>query len=138
MVLTLGKADRPVIEGWPRTFHLDEGWEAGTPARRRRDLDPSTLGPGQWRRSAPLERVVLLSVAADQPTSLQRASGADVLAALVRQSPWLLADRTAAPRVLALLRTAATVSLAHLTLGLDTFARPDRLAEMLTSDNAAG
>ncbi|HET6232977.1 MAG TPA: hypothetical protein VFE05_23065, partial [Longimicrobiaceae bacterium] len=46
---------------------------------------------------------------------------ADALAALIRQSPWLLADRAAAPAVLALLQSAAGHPAFALRVGLDAY-----------------
>jgi hypothetical protein len=119
------------VEGWPRRFHLDEGWEAGAPLHRRGEVHPHETWPGQWRRTAPLAGLLFPRVAAELPTELTRLAGPDALAALLRQSPWLLADRAVAADVLALL-TAACGSRAYaLRLGLDTYRDTARLLEVL-------
>lgn len=112
------------VEGWPRRFLLDDGYGAGVPTGRRAPADPAALGPGRWRRTAPLAGVLLPRVQADQPTRLEPAHPADALSRLVRQSPWLLADPRAAPRLLELLSKMAKLSVFGLRLGADTFAEP--------------
>jgi hypothetical protein len=119
------------VEGWPRPFHLDEGWERGDPAPRRGATDPRHRWPGRWRRSAPVAGLLFPRVVAGEATRLEEIDGADALAALLRQSPWLLADRRAAPAVLALLRDAAALPSARLTLGRDAYAAPRTLTSVL-------
>lgn len=119
------------VEGWPRRFHLDQGWEAGTPGQPRAEVDPRERWPGRWRRTAPLAGLLFPRVEAEEPTRLVRGEGGGALAALLRQSPWLLADRGAAPGVLALLREAAERPAYELRLGLDTYRDPARLVGVL-------
>ncbi|HEX8213713.1 MAG TPA: hypothetical protein VF584_26340 [Longimicrobium sp.] len=119
------------VEGWPRHFHMDEGWEAGTPLGRRGAIDPRERWPGQWMDAAPLAGLLFPRVEPGQPTELAPYPAADALAALLRQSPWLLADRGSAPAVLALLRDAAARPAFALRLGLDSYADPPLLAERL-------
>ena len=108
-------------EGWPRAFTLDEGYAAGTPRGRRAPADPAGLGPGRWRRSAQVGGVLLPRVQADAPTAMELAHAAEVLGALIRQSPWLLADRMAAPAVLELLSQTARLPSYRLRAGLDSY-----------------
>src|SRR5207248_3099001 len=68
-----------------------------------REVAPAELGLAGWRRTARLAGVILPSVAVREATVLTPVPPAAALAALVRQSPWLLACRAAAPAVLALL-----------------------------------
>ena len=75
---------------------------------------------------------------ADQPTSLVVATDAAAFAALVRQSPWLMADRAVAGEVMALLRDAASHPAFSLSLGRDSYARGDVLADRLAPARAAG
>jgi hypothetical protein len=119
------------VEGWPRPFHLDEGWEGGAPLHRRGSTDPRERWPGRWMRTAPLAGLLFPRVEAHQPTARGRLPASDALARLLRQSPWLLADRGAAPRVLRLLREAASLPAYELRLGLDTYANPQRLVRAL-------
>jgi hypothetical protein len=119
---------RVAVEGLPRPFHLDEGYDAGTPTGRRGSADPRERWPGRWMRTAPLGGLLFPRVRADAPTALERAEAGGALAALVRQSPWLLADRACAPRVLDLMRDAALLPAHALRLGLDTYTDPGRLA----------
>jgi hypothetical protein len=80
---------------------------------------------------APFGGMLLPAVHPDATTSLSRATPALALAALVRQSPWLMADRGAAPSVLTLLRDAAARPAFSLVLGRDVYARGALLAERL-------
>jgi len=119
------------VEGWPRHFHMDEGWEAGAPLGRRGAVDPRERWPGQWTDAAPLAGLLFPRVEPAQPTALARCPPGEALAALLRQSPWLLADRGSAPAVLALLRDAAARPAFTLRLGLDSYADPPLLEERL-------
>lgn len=122
---------RLAVEGLPRPFHLDEGYEDGAVHRVRGTTDATERFPGAWRRTAPLGGLLFPCIHADEPTALGPAGAGDALAALLRQSPWLLADRGCAPRVLALLREAALLPARSLRLGLDTYTNPPLLAERL-------
>jgi hypothetical protein len=119
---------RVAAEGWPRRFHLDVGWASGTVAHARGETDPRERWPGRWRRTAPLGGLLFPRVEAARPTALEPAEAGGALAGLLRQSPWLLADRGCAPRVLDLLRDAALLPARVLRLGLDTYTDPARLA----------
>lgn len=129
VVLYRDHEGRVAVEGLPRPFHLDEGWETGGIVERRGNTDPHQRWPGAWRRTAPLAGLLFPGVEADEPTALAPFASADALAGLMRQSPWVLADRAAAPAVLALLREAALHPTHRLRLGLDTYADPALLAE---------
>jgi hypothetical protein len=119
-------------EGWPRTFHLDPGWRSGTPCGgRREDIDPRALLAGRWRHRAPVAGLLFPTVVADAQTHLEPVSRGEALALLLRQSPWLLADRTTASGVLLLLTAAAELPAYRLTLGLDTYQDLDRLTRCL-------
>lgn len=131
VVLFRGPGDRVWVEGWPRRFHLDEGWESGAPGRPRGEVDPHARWPGRWRRTAPLAGVLFPRVAAGEPTVIAATPAADALAGLLRQSPWLLADRAAAPTVLGLLHSACGHPAFALRLGLDTYRDTGRLLEVL-------
>lgn len=121
-----------VVEGWPRLFHLDAGWDAGAPAGGpRRDVDAFDRWPGRWRAAAPLGGVLCPRVDAGVATTLAPLDAPARLAALLRQSPWLAADPAAAPALLALLQRVAARPGATLWLGRDTFRRPAPLAAVL-------
>ena len=119
------------VEGWPRRFHLDGGWEKGRPGEARGEIDPHRRWPGQWLRTAPLAGLLFPRVEAELPTELSPVSGADALAGLMRQSPWLLGDRAQAPDILSFLRTACERPAYALRLGLDTYRDTQRLIEVL-------
>ena len=119
------------VEGWPRRFHLDEGWEAGAPLHRRGEVDPHERWPGQWLRTAPLSGLLFPRVEAPLPTQRSPLAAGDALAGLMRQSPWLLADRPAAPGVLSLLRGACGHPAYALRLGLDSYRDTERLIRVL-------
>jgi hypothetical protein len=132
VVLSADKEGEAVrLEGWPRDFHLDEGWETGVPIGSRRTVDPRSLGPGRWRRSARLAGTLLPEVAASGPTRLSAVHSSETLAALIRQAPWLMADSVAAPACLELLRSAAALPTYRLSLGLDSFGDPRELVAAL-------
>lgn len=138
VVLHRDAAGRIAVEGLPRPFHLDEGYEEGVVHRRRGSTDARERFPGAWCRTAPLAGLLFPRVQADEPTALGPAGAGDALTALLRQSPWLLADRGCAPRVLALLREAALLPAHALRLGMDTYADPPLLAERLDALRDAG
>lgn len=123
---------RITVEGWPRVFHPDAGWETGEITGRRVDLDPRRLGIDRWVRCAPLAGILFPQVQAEAATSLQPLPPAEAFTELVRQSPWFLGDPAAAPGVLALLREAALRPAFRLSLGRDTYHDPARLVERLT------
>jgi hypothetical protein len=131
VVLRRGTSGILEVEGWPRPFHLDGGWERGEPLGHREPVDPRRRWPGRWRRSAPVAGLLFPRVAAGEATRLEAIDGAEALAALLRQSPWLLADRRAAPAVLALLRDAAALPARLLRLGRDAYAAPGTLTRVL-------
>jgi len=131
VVLFRGPGGAAWVEGWPRRFHLDEGWEAGVPRHRRGEVDPHERWPGQWVRTAPLAGLLFPRVAADQPTALSPLPTPEALVALMRQSPWLLADRACAPEILASLRAACELPAYSLRLGLDSYRDTDRLLGVL-------
>lgn len=130
-VLFRGADGAPWVEGWPRPFHLDEGWEAGAPLHRRGEVDPHERWPGQWMRTAPLAGLLFPRVAAERPTELAPLPAAEALAALMRQSPWLLADRACAAEVLSFLREACERPAFSLRLGLDSYRDTARLLHVL-------
>jgi len=79
LVLFRGADGRMGVEGWPRRFHLDEGWEEGAPRHRRGEVHPHERWPGQWLRTAPLAGLLFPRVAADQPTELSPAVASEAL-----------------------------------------------------------
>lgn len=134
VVLARGADGTLEVEGWPRRFHLDVGWEAGAPAGRRGAVDPRERWPGQWVASAPLAGLLFPEVRANEPTAAAPIAAVEALAALLRQSPWLVADRGSAATVLALLRDTAALPAYRLQVGLDTYSDPPLLVERLARD----
>lgn len=130
-VLARGDGGEVRMEGWPRRFHLDEGWDAGAPLHRRGEVDPHQRWPGMWLRSAPVAGLLFPRVDAQQPTTLTRVAASQALAGLMRQSPWLLADRARAADLLALLTEACSLPAYTLRLGLDTYRDTARLLDVL-------
>jgi hypothetical protein len=126
-----------MMEGWLRTFHPDEQWQSDVPSGRRTTLHPRLAGPGRPRSMAELGGILFPQVVRDEPTCLVPVAPAPALALLIRQSPWLLADRTAAPTLLRCLQAAANFPAYRLQLGLDTFGRGRRLADLLEGTTAA-
>lgn len=124
-------AERFVVEGWPRPFNVDVGWEAGAPQGRRAAVDPEARWPGRWRRTAPLAGVLFPAVAAESPSTLARVHPADALSRLVRAMPWLFYDARRAPALLRLLHGIAGRPAFSLRLGLDTYRDTERLLACL-------
>ncbi|HEU4561608.1 MAG TPA: hypothetical protein VFS20_27530 [Longimicrobium sp.] len=131
VVLFRGAGGELAVEGWPRRFHLDQGWEHGRPGMARGEIDPHQRWPGQWLRSAPLAGLLFPRVEAGLPTELSPIPGAEALTALLRQSPWLLGDRARAPEILAFLRSTCERPTYALRLGLDTYRDTERLVQVL-------
>lgn len=127
--------ERLRTEGWPRDFHLDEGWGRGVPTGTRRDVDPRSLGPGRWQRTATLAGTLLPEVVGEAPTRVSSVEPSETLTALVRQAPWLMADPAAAPACLELLRAAARLPAYRVSLGRDAFGDA---AVLLAALRAAG
>ncbi|GAC1478113.1 MAG: hypothetical protein NVS1B4_21600 [Gemmatimonadaceae bacterium] len=122
-------ATRIVAEGWPRQFNLDDGWELGVVRGRRRPRGQFMATSRQ--ETAALRGLLFPFVEPAAPTALLSTTAGDALTKLIRQSPWLLYDRAAAPAVLALFRDAAQLPTYGLRLGLDSYARGDVLAALL-------
>lgn len=129
--VVLSDGDPVVAEGWLRPMHLDEGWPGTAPTGRRVAVDPRSLEGGRWRETATLGGIIMPSVSPDAPTRLEPATAGDGLTELVRQSPWLLAVRETAEAVLTLLTHASQGPCHRVSLGLDTYGAPERLAEVL-------
>lgn len=130
----LSAAPRGVtVEGWVRPFHLDDGWERRKRAGRRGSHDPEALFPGGRLPTSALAGVLLPRVSPKHSTALAPVDPAEALAELVRQSPWVLLDRGAAPVVLDLLAGAASRLRPpqRLTLGKDSYGEPERMARVL-------
>lgn len=124
-------AGRPEVVGWPRAFHLDPGWWSCVPVGRRWSVDPGILGPRDPVARAPAAGVIALRLAPEAPTALRRIPAAEGLTALLRQSPWLMADRERAPVLLERLREVAAAGSFELRLGEDSFGKPRRLSGAL-------
>ena len=131
VVLRFGADGDVEVEGWPRRAHLDEGWSDAVVTGTRGTVDLRQRWGARWLARAPLGGVLLPSVRADEPTRASAIDAAPAFAALVRQSPWLMADRGAAAAVMSLLRATATRASLAVSLGRDSYARGDVLAERL-------
>lgn len=119
------------VEGWARRPNLDLGYATGEVTGRRVGADFArvpTVG------SFPFGGIVLPQVKADRPTQARMASASDAFTALVRQSPWLLADVAVASAIQRLLVAAASAPARHLSLGRDSYGDP----AVLTAALAAG
>jgi hypothetical protein len=119
------------VEGWPRIFHVDAGWERGDVLGHRVGLDPASFAPDRWVRRAPLAGLLFPEVLPDHPTRLEPLPAATALVRILRQSPWLFGDRGAAPALLALLQRAAEMPAFRLRLGRDSYRDVDRLRSSL-------
>jgi hypothetical protein len=131
VVLRTDRDGTLVAEGWPRRAHLDEGYRDSVVTGSRATVDLRTRWGDRWMPRAPLGGVLLPAVNAERPTALAAAADTAAFTALVRQSPWLMADRAVASEVMVLLRDAASHPAFSLSLGRDSYARGEVLAERL-------
>ena len=115
------------VEGWRRPLHLDEGWDRRRPTGSRKTVAPAALGLRLAAGPIELAGTLHTSVAAARPTTAATLSAGDAFIGLVRQSPWLLADRAAAPAIVDRLSALARLPRLTLSLGCDTFGQPDAL-----------
>jgi len=122
------------VTGLLRAFHMDEGWGSTSPVQRRRAVDAATVGSGVRVGTARLGGLLFPRVSSKETTRRSPISPADAMANLVRQSPWLLADRVAAPRVLELLQKVTSHPRYDLRLGLDTFANGEFLEKIVSNE----
>jgi hypothetical protein len=138
VVLSLERDGSLSAEGWLRPFHVDAGWAAGTRGERRESVDPSSVGPGRWQRQATLAGTFVLDLRPASLTKVEALSHAEVFAAIVRQTPWLLADSGKATTVLALLVAVTQRPAFRLCLGSDTYRDGARLLQCLQPVLAGG
>lgn len=104
-----------IVEGWPEM--PSEGDER----------------PEARVASAPFAGVLVLRQVPEKPTALLRRAEGDVLAALAPASPWLRLDQSGAAGVVRALRFGLQAPVFDLHLGLDTYASPERLADVLAA-----
>ncbi len=131
VVVCSGEDGGIYAEGWPRTFHVDEGWSAGAVTGRRADVPLDSLESATFQRIAPVAGVLFPEVCPGRRTGSAPVSPATSLQRIVRQSPWLLADRGVAAGLLTLLRRVAVLPAFDLTLGRDSYGDPGRLLSAL-------
>jgi len=113
-ILQRGPGSGLVVEGWP-----------GTPTAEADLAGARVVGPAE------LEGVLALRQAPREETSVRPRSDLDVLSALLPTSPWLRLDAQGAAGVPCLLRQGVRLPVRELRLGLDSYASPERLAEVL-------
>jgi hypothetical protein len=109
-----GRRGGVVVEAWPETSDAD-----------------SAEVLSQRCDAAPLDGVLLLRQVPQEPTVLRLRDEGDVLTALAPTSPWLRLDQSGAVGVVRALRFGLQAPVYDLQLGLDTYASPERLAEVL-------
>ncbi|GBD33050.1 hypothetical protein HRbin33_02029 [bacterium HR33] len=124
---------RVLLEGWPRRFHLDEGWHRGVPTGTRGTVRSGSLGRNCRRRIVPLGGVALTNVSPNLPTAGSRCTSAQVFEQLVRQSPWFLTDLGGRAAVLQLFIEAARLPRCRLRLGADTFHAPSLVSQLFAT-----
>jgi len=127
-VVLQGSGERDLrVEGWRRPLHLDHGWDHRKPTGSRRTVAPAALGLRLAAGPIEIAGTLHTSVAAARPTTASTLPAGDAFIGLVRQSPWLLADRATAPAVVDRLSALAQLPRLTLSLGLDTFGQPEAL-----------
>ena len=128
----LGATDAGVsVEGWPRAPNLDAGYAGGTITGRREGVALDAIAASPVRGEHPLGGILLPQVEPEGATALTPLGGADAFAALVRQSPWLLADVAMAAEIQRVLVAAAATPGARLQLGRDSYGVAERLLAAL-------
>ena len=133
VVLRMGAGGTILTEGWPRRAHLDAGYQERAIAGHRVPVDLRERWDTPWCGRASLFATVLPSVRPEVPTAARRVPASEAFTALVRQSPWLLADGVSAPAIVALLRAVALCPAFALDLGLDSYANGSLLASVLST-----
>lgn len=128
-VIASGEAG-PVVEGWPRPVRLDPGWPGGPPTGEREKVPPETVGLAPADPTV-LSGVVIPRVEPGATTTATRIGPARAMAALLRQSPWLLADGASARRQLELIEAVVAGPAFALTLGADSFGDPEPILAAL-------
>lgn len=131
VVLSGSPAGAVQARGEPRPFQLDVGWRAGAPRGRREVVEACTLGDGSPGGQATVAGCIFPYVEPEQPTRLEPIAAAECFWRLVRQSPWILADRRSAPGLRDLLVRVSRLPAYRLRLGLDSFGMSDRIPEIL-------
>jgi hypothetical protein len=131
-VVVSSRADHRIhVEGWPRAFNLDTGFEQGVSTGMRSPADATRLGPGEWQRSAPLGGLLFPRIEREQSTQLTAMTKADALQEVIKQSPWLLADAEAAPAVLQRMMAMVDQPAYRFRLGFDSYRNPAALLAVL-------
>ena len=132
VVLSTGSdGDVPVVHGWPRSVHLDEGWGKRRPGGEQTPVDPAAIGPGKLIERGPVAGVLVPEIRAESDSGLEPLSQTESLEALVRQSPWLMADPVAAPGILRMMEAVASRPAFRLVLGADSFGNGPLLSSLL-------
>jgi hypothetical protein len=126
------------VWGWPRKAHLDDGWARGDVTGERGVVSLVERWPARVLAWAPLAGVLLPSVMAAHTTEARAVHPAEMLTALIRQSPWLISDALIASRVLPLMQFASMTRAYELVLGRDSYARGDVLEACLASARVRG
>lgn len=130
-IVLAGEPGELRVWGWPRRAHLDGGWTRGDVTGEREVVNLVERWPSRVVASAPLAGVLLPRVVADQKTEARAVHPAEMLTALIRQSPWLISDPVVASRVLPLMESASATRAYDLVLGRDSYARGDVLESSL-------
>jgi hypothetical protein len=130
--VVLGReGERLSVEGWLRPIHLDGGWQRRVPSGRRRTVEPAELGLEVGRHVGTVAGTLHTSVEAEQPTATAAIPSAEAFTLLVRQSPWLLADRETAEAVVSLMTDVARLPAFTVSLGLDSYGSGPELSQLL-------
>lgn len=120
-----------MAEGWLRPLHLDEGWSTGKPTGSRTTIPPPALGLRITTGLVEIAGTLHTSVTAARPSAVSIMTAGESFIGLVRQSPWLLADRAAAPAIVERLSALARLPRRAVSLGRDTFGRPRALRTVI-------
>jgi hypothetical protein len=131
VVVRASEAGDLSVEGWLRPLHLDAGWDTHAPTGTRNTVEPASLGLRVAQGPIELAGTLHCSVAAERPTHAEGISAGQAFIGLVRQSPWLLADRPVAPTIVERLSAVARLPRYALSLGRDTFGEPMALRAAL-------
>jgi hypothetical protein len=131
VVLQVSQVGDLSVEGWLRPLHLDEGWGNRVPTGTRKTVATDAFGLRAERGPIELAGTLHTAVVPEQPTRAVDMSAGAAFVGLVRQSPWLLADRPIAPAIVEQLSSMARLPRFALSLGRDTFGEPGALRDAL-------
>jgi hypothetical protein len=130
---------RLMMAGWPslaihRVVLREDGIRGSVVVEGLPEPEGAAQMEPDWGRhvgTEDLAGVLILRSTPQQPTVLVRVPEVDLLSALEPESPWLRLDQTGVAGILRAMHGGLRLPTFELRQGLDTYADPERLAEVL-------